>query len=324
MSSHVKAAAPKVKGRMSFKAVNQQRVGKPLDGGKRKRTNRRDDAEDGDTEADEDITDEGEEADGSEMEEEMDTDDELTASKLGKSKKTAKRKRRATSPSSFGATLQGLLGNADEEEADEEEGSDGEAGPSKKTLSAPVPVGQPAILSLAPHIRRGAQSSRLNEKAARLALAAKRKREDRARVTDVIGGWGAPGELPKTFEGDEKMGESSNEPMQSSKEEQQKLKSWLDEGGVQGYEKRLRKSAQRGVVKLFNAIRAAQNTTEADLNDEDGERKSTTKNEKAVKENNTQASAKRADNALGGKAKAVSELSKNNFFDLLRAGTKTK
>lgn len=89
MSSHVKAAAPKVKGRMSFKAVNQQKAGKPLDGGKRKRNNRRDDAEDGDTEADEDITDEGEEADGSEMEEEMDTDDELTASKLGKSKKTA-------------------------------------------------------------------------------------------------------------------------------------------------------------------------------------------------------------------------------------------
>lgn len=241
-----------------------------------------------------------------------------------------------------------MLGNVDDEEA-EEDGSDGEAGPSKKAISAPVPVGQPAILSLAPHIRRGAQSSRLNEKAARLALAAKRKREDRARVTDVIGGWGAPGELPKTFEGDEKVGEMSSEPMQSSKEEQQKLKSWLDEGGVQGYEKRLRKSAQRGVVKLFNAIRAAQNTTVADLDDQDGERKSTAKNEKAVKENNIQANAKSSDNALGGKAKAgefntnavkllmisdnltlfslsyaVSELSKNNFFDLLRAGTKTK
>ena len=81
MSSHIKAAAPKVKGRMSFKAVNQQKVGKPLNGNKR--VNRRNDEED------EDSTDEGEEADGSEMEEEMDTDDEITASRLGKSKKTA-------------------------------------------------------------------------------------------------------------------------------------------------------------------------------------------------------------------------------------------
>lgn len=202
-----------------------------------------------------------------------------------------------------------MLGNADvddkeeaAEEEEEEEGSDVEAGPSKKKAS--ISAGQPAILSLAPHIRRGAQSSRLNEKAARLALAAKRKREDRARVTDVIGGWGAPGELPKTFEGDEKFAEITNEPLQSSKEEQKKLKAWLDEGGVQGYEKRLRKSAQRGVVKLFNAIRAAQNTTEADLEEQDVERKSSSKNEKSIKENGPQANAKRADNPLGGKAKA--------------------
>lgn len=89
MSSHIKAAAPKVKGRMSFKAVNHQKVGKPLDEGKRKKINRRIEVEDGDRESEEELTDEGEEADGSEMEEEMDTDDELTASRLGKSKKTA-------------------------------------------------------------------------------------------------------------------------------------------------------------------------------------------------------------------------------------------
>ena len=59
------------------------------------------------------------------------------------------------------------------------------------------------------------------------------------------------------------------------------------------------------MVKLFNAIRAAQNTTEADLNDQEGDRKSTsTKNEKGIKENTIQANAKRADNPLGGKAKA--------------------
>lgn len=89
MSSHVKAAAPKIKGSVSFKAINQQKVGKELNGGKRKRSNKVDNAEEDDqeTEADDEITDE--EADGSEMEEELDTDDELTASRLGKSKKTA-------------------------------------------------------------------------------------------------------------------------------------------------------------------------------------------------------------------------------------------
>lgn len=221
------------------------------------------------------------------------------------------RKRRATSPTSFGATLQGLLGNVKEDETNvsdegEEEASNVKAGPSKEkaTRTSIAPLGQPAILSLAPHIRRGAQSSRLNDKAARLALAAKRKREDRARVTDVIGGWGAPGELPKTYEGEEKLGGTISSNELSTKEEQQRLKGWLDEGGVQGYEKRLRKSAQRGVVKLFNAIRAAQNTTDADLVDQGGEGKSQTKNEKSVKGNDNQTNVKRADNPLGGKTKA--------------------
>lgn len=165
--------------------------------------------------------------------------------------------------------------------------------------------GQPAILSLAPHVRRSAQSSRLNEKASRLAVEAKKKRAERARVTDVIGGWGAPGQVLKTDEGDEREADESKQ-----------FKDWSLQGGAQAYEKRLRKVAQRGVVKLFNAIRAAQNTTESDVEAVKGTRKEETISKAAA------ANSLKGENALGAKAKAVSDLSKNNFFDLIRSGTK--
>lgn len=77
----------------------------------------------------------------------------------------------------------------------------------------------------------------LNAKAARLALEARKKREDRAHVEDVIGGWGPPGRLPKTEEGEEKR--PDDEPDDGAR-------GWLSQGGAQGYEKRLRKVAQRG------------------------------------------------------------------------------
>lgn len=216
------------------------------------------------------------------------------------------RKRRATSPSTFGAALEGLLG----------------AGPD----SANQQKGQPAILSLAPHVRRSAQSSRLNEKASRLAVEAKKKRLERARVKDVISGWGAPGQVLKTAEGDDK----------EAVEESEQMKEWQLQGGSQAYEKKLKKVAQRGVVKLFNAIRAAQNTTTDDVEMVKG----TSKEERGFK--TAASNTLKGENVLGGKAKAgesakvlsemsptlidnwrtVTELSKNNFFDLIRSGTK--
>lgn len=186
------------------------------------------------------------------------------------------RKRRATSPSTFGAALEGLLGKT--------EGTSGESVPQQK--------GQSTILSLAPHVRRSAQSSRLNAKASRLAIEAKKKREERARVKDVIGGWGAPGQLPKTPDGEDRLDEEDSE----SEEDSEQVKEWLGQGGAQAYEKRLRKVAQRGVVKLFNAIRAAQNTTEVDVEQVKGTKKEETK----------QASTNglKGENALGAKGRA--------------------
>lgn len=148
--------------------------------------------------------------------------------------------------------------------------------------------GQSTILSLAPHVRRSAQSSRLNAKASRLAIEAKKKREERARVTDVIAGWGAPGQVPKTEEGNERARED---------DESESVQEWLLQGGAQGYEKRLRKVAQRGVVKLFNAIRAAQSTTESDVEQGKG-----TKKEEIGKAGST--NSLKGENALGAKGRA--------------------
>lgn len=227
----------------------------------------------------------------------------------------AERKRRATSPTSFGAALSGLLGGEVNEAGDAQDGVEAHAQQSLHKSQ------QPTILSLAPHIRRSVQSSRLNQKAARLALEARRKREDRAHVTDVIGGWGAPGQPPKTLTGDSKTAQ------EDLRDDDEKIQGWLHQGGVQGYEKRLRKAAQRGVVKLFNAIRAAQNTNEDDLAESQQHPASSKSSRQGLGDTSAAApdtsnvSLKKGENALGGKLRAVNELSKGNFFDLLRAGS---
>jgi hypothetical protein len=204
------------------------------------------------------------------------------------------RKRRATSPSTFGAALEGLLGKTEEDDDDDNDEDDVEESVDKEAKSSAPQErkSQSTILSLAPHIRRSAQSSRLNEKASRLAVEAKKKREERARVKDVIGGWGAPGQLPKTAEGEEKEENDSDD-------DNEQRKDWIMQGGAQGYEKRLRKVAQRGVVKLFNAIRAAQGTTEEDVDQIKGTRKEELPSSKAASSNSL-----KGDNALGAKGRA--------------------
>ncbi|PWN90286.1 hypothetical protein FA10DRAFT_301557 [Acaromyces ingoldii] len=286
----------KSKGKLQMKAPNQAPVRSGQGVSKGAKRKHRDDAG---VDADEDDS-MGEDEDDDENEEEADTDEEIErAQQQGKSKKTAKRKRRATSPTTFGAALQGLLGPppaSTSVSAGAVETTGGEHD-NKKRKSVTRQNGQDGkqapntILSLAPHVRRSAQSSVLNAKAARLALEARKKREDRAHVEDVIGGWGPPGRLPKTEEGEEKQ--PDDEPDDAAR-------SWLSQGGAQGYEKRLRKVAQRGVVKLFNAIRAAQNTNEADYED-------------VTKKNQS------SDNVLGSKAKAAQAHSKSSFLDAIRS-----
>jgi len=98
-----------------------------------------------------------------------DTETEIADAKITttKSKKTLKRKRRATEPSQFGATLQSLLDTV---------------APSELPLS------------LKPSITRQKNGARLESKAQKVLQIEKKEREDKGRIRDVIGSWGGEGE----------------------------------------------------------------------------------------------------------------------------------
>jgi len=92
-----------------------------------------------------------------------DTEDEIAEARLAKSKKTLKRKHRATDPSNFSATLQSLL----------------------KTNA---PSGLP--LSLKPSASRRHDDEKLKLKAKKILKGEKKSKEEVGRIKDVIGGWG--------------------------------------------------------------------------------------------------------------------------------------
>jgi len=96
-----------------------------------------------------------------------DTEDEIAEAKLPKSKKTLKRKHRATDPSNFGATLQSLL-------------------------QTNAPSGLP--LSLKPSVARRQTDEKLALKAKKLLKGERKSKEEVGRIRDVIGGWGVEGE----------------------------------------------------------------------------------------------------------------------------------
>lgn len=85
---------------------------------------------------------------------------------VAKSRKTLKRKRRATSPSRFGTTLEALL----------------ETG---------APEG---VLGLRPGIARRQKEEKLERGALRVLEGERKEKEELGRVRDVIGGWGMEGE----------------------------------------------------------------------------------------------------------------------------------
>jgi predicted nucleotidyltransferase len=103
----------------------------------------------------------------SENEDSPDTEAEIADKRITKSKKTLKRKRRATEPSQFGATLQGLLDTI-----------------------APSDV----PLSLKPSIARQKNGAKLELKAHKVIQIEKKEKADKGRIRDVIGGWGGESE----------------------------------------------------------------------------------------------------------------------------------
>ncbi len=97
---------------------------------------------------------------------EPDTEDEIADAKFTKSKKTLKRKRRATDAVNFGATLQSLL-----------------------STDAPA-----APLSLKPSVAKKRKEEKLEAKGKHVLQMEKKDKEDKGRITDVIGGWGGESE----------------------------------------------------------------------------------------------------------------------------------
>jgi len=179
-----------------------------------------------------------------------DTEDEIAEARFVKSKKTLKRKHRATDPSNFGATLQTLL------ETD-------------------APSGLP--LSLKPSAARRRNEEKNELRAKKLLKGEKKSREQVGRIKDVIGGWGAEGE------------------------------------------RTLRKVAQRGVVKLFNAIQQSQASAavvEKELKDSRGSGKPTLPAPSFDKKSKTR-KGKNKDNPLG---RGKESLDKDNFMDMIRSG----
>ncbi|GFZ44260.1 hypothetical protein JCM24511_01982 [Saitozyma sp. JCM 24511] len=246
-----------------------------------------------DEDEDEDMSAEDEASD-----DDVSTGDEIERAKEKAGRKKAPTKRKAaTTADTFGATLTSLLtepagGRAGpskrQRKTGGEEGSQADTQattstvgttkpslplPSSLSLSAPA-RGSAPILSLS---RTTLPPSRkelsLERKAARILKAEKAEREDRARVKDVVEGWAHPG------------------------------------GGME-FEKGLRKTAQRGVIKLFNAILLASRTTEESLATQSLSVRAGLKAEKGKKGER--------DNELGRGGRE--ELTKEGFLDLVRRG----
>ncbi|KIM48287.1 hypothetical protein M413DRAFT_22811 [Hebeloma cylindrosporum] len=97
----------------------------------------------------------------------VDEDEEIEGLKPQKSRQTSKRKIRATGGSRFGATLQFLL-------------------------DTKAPSNLP--LSLKPSIARKRNDEKLELRAKKAMQIEKKEKEDKARVKDVIGGWGGESE----------------------------------------------------------------------------------------------------------------------------------
>lgn len=105
--------------------------------------------------------------DGSASGSEADSQDELEGLKRQKSQQTKKRKIRASKKEVFGTVLQALL-----------------------VTDAPSAL----PLSLKPSIARRHNDEKLEQRAKKMLQVEKKEKEDRGRISDVIGGWGGESE----------------------------------------------------------------------------------------------------------------------------------
>ncbi|GJN93576.1 hypothetical protein Rhopal_006633-T1 [Rhodotorula paludigena] len=170
------------------------------------------------------------------------------------------------------------------------------------TSSNPVPK----------HAPPSAATLRLERRARSVLRETKAQHLARGHVRDVIGGWGSRPPLP--------FSQWESESARAFERARRGGNLEDDETGAER-EKRLRKLAQRGVVRLFNAIGAAQGVTGKDKDIEEQEKRKKLALKAGVKEGangpatNPGGTLSRRPNVL------VTSLSKASFLDLIRAGT---
>ncbi|ORX36949.1 Rrp15p-domain-containing protein [Kockovaella imperatae] len=243
---------------------------------KRARNNEDDEDDEEEDEASDGMDESGDEFDESE---ELDTDEEISRSKSDKGSRPIKKKKGPTSAETFGSTLTSLLsepGPSKRSRATIEDSKPSTKQPSSISVKS-TPKANP-ILSLS-HIKLPPSKATLSleRRAARKVKQEKEEKEDRARVRDVVEGWTA-----------------------------------ADGTGGMEFEKGLRKVAQKGVIKLFNAILAASKASEsAPL---------TLAAKAGVKEDKGR--RKEKDNVLGrgGKIGEGKGLTSESFLDMVRNG----
>ncbi|GAA6038267.1 hypothetical protein JCM8097_003912 [Rhodosporidiobolus ruineniae] len=259
-----------------------------------------------DDDEDDDETDEGEQGSEEEFsagsEEEMsgdEDDDEETIREMleeGQERPAKKLKHttlRPTTADSFSSSLQHLLSLP-------------------STASNPVPKFAPPSTAV----------QKLERRARSVLRETKAQHFERGHVRDVIGGWGSRPPLPFS------QWESQSARDFEAARRGGRLEAADEETGAER-EKRLRKLAQRGVVRLFNAIGAAQGTAGKDKEIEEQEKRKKLAVKVGVAQGTTTATlnptgtVSRRPNVLGarGRGEALTNLSKASFLDLIRQGT---
>ncbi|KAJ3826183.1 hypothetical protein F5880DRAFT_1610463 [Lentinula raphanica] len=227
--------------------------------------------DDNDAHSDEEASQNSEEESIDDQDEMSDSADEIQSMKPQKSRQTKKRKIRATSTSVFGATLQSLLNT-------------------EAPSSAP--------LSLKPSIARKRNDEKLEMKAKKVLQVEKKEKEDKGRITDVIGGWG--GESERALR---KVAQRGGTDFCINSSPYSQPNSW-----------------HRSVVKLFNVIQQAQNQTAAEAEGKKAARGSGKPSLPAptIVDKSKSKKSRDKDNVIGrGKDAAID---KDNFFDILRSG----
>ncbi|WWC70469.1 uncharacterized protein I206_104420 [Kwoniella pini CBS 10737] len=227
---------------------------------------------------------EGEEDDDDEDinmgENEIDTDEEIERSNQKDPKKSTKRKRAPTTADQFGTTLTSLLADPLTKKSSLKKPKTIQRSEETKSIkqgNTTQQQQQQPILALSSSKPPTKSSVSIEAKARKQLKIEKEEKQDKARIQDIVEGWsGGDGVI-----------------------------------GGQEFEKSLRKTAQRGVIKLFNAILLASKNSEAAMTSLSAQAK--LKPEVGKR--------KEKDNILGRGGKNEDVLTKESFLDMVRKGS---